>query len=354
MTGEGEKRTVDISQVKTMFDRALAAGITYFDTAYPYHGGQSETIVGEHLCREHRDEFLLATKMPVWKVKEHADFDRIFNEQLEKLQTDHIDFYLIHAIGYERWTQACDLGIREWLIEKQKSGAIRYKGFSFHGPEKEFPLIIDEWADQWDFCQIQYNFVDTHNQAGTRGLHYAASLGIGVVIMEPLLGGNLVSPPPEVNRIWAEAGGRDAVELALDWLWDQNEVGTVLSGMSSLEQLEQNIEYAGRSGVGMLSDEVRELFPRAKKTYQKIRPIACTSCEYCLPCPSGVAIPRVFAAANDAVAFRQPAGVRARYGGVAEENRAGACVECGECLEKCPQSIDIINDLKKAHELLTA
>lgn len=351
----GEKRVIDRTRTQGMFETALAAGINYFDTAYPYHSGESERVVGELLCREHRDEFFLATKMPVWAVKEASDFDRIFNEQLEKLQTDRVDFYLVHAIDRERWKSVCDLGIREWLLQKQASGQIRYKGFSFHGGSDEFQPIIDDWADEWDFCQIQYNYIDVENQAGRVGLRHAASKGIGVVIMEPLLGGNLVVAPPAVQEIWERSGHKASpVERALEWLWDQPEVGILLSGMSSLEQVQQNIDLAGRAQIGVLTEAERLLFDEARAAYEAIRPIPCTECEYCLPCPNGVAIPRIFHAVNDAVAYAQPKAVRSRYGGVDTPNRADVCVECGECMEQCPQGIDIIEELKKGHDLLTA
>jgi uncharacterized protein len=350
---DGE-RSIDIPQAVEMFEIALDAGINYFDTAYPYHGGESEKVVGEHLCRTRRDEFLLATKMPIWKVEKESDFDEIFAEQLEKLQTDHIDFYLVHAIDLPRWTNAKELGIQSWMKKKQESGAIRYKGFSFHGLSTDFPKIIDDWADEWDFCQIQYNYIDIDHQAGRKGLRYAASRGIGVVIMEPLQGGSLATPPPSVVKALGDKRGADPVGSALCWLWDQAEVGVVLSGMSTPEQLQENLTHADRSGIGFLDNSGRTIYRNAKKAFDDLRSVKCTACEYCLPCPNGVAIPGVFRAMNQATAFNYPKAVRNQYGWIPEAHRASACIECGECMDKCPQKIDIITELKRANEYLTA
>ena len=351
------KWEIDLPQVEQMFEQALDAGVNYFDTAYPYHDGMSERIVGDLLCSRHRDRFSLATKMPVWQVEKEEDFETIFNEQLEKLKTDHIDFYLIHAIDKEKWDKMVGFNVKQWLINKQKEGKIRYKGFSFHGAPQDFIDIVDDWKDDWDFCQIQYNFIDTQNQAGTAGLLHAASMGIGVIIMEPLLGGSLVDPPQPVREIWDNADvSRTPVEWALQWLWDQKEVAVVLSGMSSLAQLEENLAIANRSEIGFLTDAQKQLFPKAEALYKELRPVPCTACEYCLPCPNGVAIPGVFRFYNDAVGYNQAPGIR--KGGynwwIKEEAQGDKCIECGECMSKCPQSIDIIEKLKEAHSYLTA
>jgi len=350
------KKTIDLNQVESMFTTALDAGINYIDTAYPYHGGESEKIVGEYLCKKHRDRFSLATKMPVWEVKKEEDFERLFQEQLEKLQTDYIDFYLVHAIDKERWEEMKALNIQGWLLEKQKAGQIKYKGFSFHGAPGDFTHILDAWEDQWDFCQIQYNFMDKKNQAGEAGLLRAYEKGIGVIIMEPLLGGSLSDPPKPMVDFWAEADKTvSPVERAFQWLWDLKEVGIVLSGMSNMQQLEEDIAFASRSGIGSLSDEDKALYPQAEKLYKKLRPVPCTACEYCLPCPSGVAIPRIFGLYNDAVGYNQNLEIRkGQYFWVPDKEKADKCTECGECLSKCPQKINIIDKLKEYREMLSA
>lgn len=350
------KKEIDLAQVEKMFEKALDSGINYIDTAYPYHGGESEKIVGEYLCKKHRNRFSLASKMPVWEVKKEEDFERLFQEQLGKLQTDHIDFYLVHAIDKNGWERMKALNIQNWLLEKQKSGQIKYKGFSFHGPAEDFPHIVDAWEDEWDFCQIQYNFMDKKNQAGEAGLLHAYGKGIGVIIMEPLLGGSLSNPPKPMQDFWAKADPSiSPVERAFQWLWDLKEVGVVLSGMSNMQQLEEDIDFASRSAIDSLTEEDRALYPRAEELYKTLRPVPCTACEYCLPCPSGVAIPRVFGLYNDAVGYNQNLEIRkGQYFWVPANEKAENCTECGVCLDKCPQKIDIITKLKEYREMLTA
>ncbi|MFP4115152.1 MAG: aldo/keto reductase [Spirochaetota bacterium] len=354
LTGEDPQR-IERGESARMLEYALDAGVNYLDTAWPYHGGESEEFVGEFLAQGRRKKVLLATKLPVWEVKEPADLDRIFEKQLEKLRTDYVDFYLLHALNDERFADVVNHRMIEWGEGKKREGRIRYLGFSFHHDLPAFKKIVDHY-DDWDFCQIQYNYMNEQEQAGTKGLRYAAERGIGIVIMEPLLGGSLANAPEPVTTILGEVdSARSPVEWALDWLWDKPEVGTVLSGMSSLEQVEQDVTYADRSRVGMLTKEERALFPRVKKAYDALHPIPCTKCNYCMPCPHGVDIPGNFALFNDACKFNNLGHAKWVYNNpMPAERRASACVRCDECLPKCPQGIEIPDVLERVDKELAS
>jgi len=288
----GTASEIDRSQADPMLRFAIDHGVNYVDTAWPYHGGESENMVGEVLAGGYRDKVLLATKMPMWEVKESADLDRIFEEQLRKLQTDHIDFYLLHSLGRKSWQTVQQMNALAWAERLKEQGKIRYFGFSFHDEFSAFVEIIDAY-DQWDFCQIQYNYMNETVQAGTAGFAYAASKGIGVVVMEPLMGGGLATPPDAVRAVFAESeigAERTPVEHALRWLWDKEDVGTLLSGMSSMGQVIENVEYADRSSSGCLAEAERPLFKQAKTHFEALQPVPCTNCGYCMPCPHGVDI----------------------------------------------------------------
>lgn len=336
-----------------MIRHAIDSGINYFDTAWPYHKGESEELVGEVLSTSNdsgrlRDQVLLATKMPMWEVKEPSDLDRIFTEQLRKLKTDRIDFYLLHALGAESWKKIGEMDVLAWGERLKADGKIRYFGFSFHDEFPVFKEIVDGY-DSWDFCQIQYNYMNEEEQAGTKGLAYAAERGIGIVTMEPLLGGSLVTVPDQVKAVFDSSAKEKApVEWALDWLWDKDSVATALSGMSSMQQLTDNIGYAESAEVGMLTPDERALFEKAQETYEKLQPVPCTQCQYCMPCSFGVDIPGNFTIYNDLYKFGNKGAATWQYNsGMDEEKRASACTECLECLEKCPQSIQIPDWLKK-------
>ncbi|HUX12527.1 MAG TPA: aldo/keto reductase [Spirochaetia bacterium] len=344
----GQPSLIDEKLATRMLRYAIDQGVNYVDTAYPYHGGMSEPFVGRALRDGYRERVNLATKLPVWLTESIADCDRIFNEQLSKLQTDHLDFYLLHALDKERWAKVKRLGIVDWALEQKQRGRTRYVGFSFHDSASVFPTILDGSPD-WDFCQLQYNFMDEEHQAGTAGLELAAARGLGVIVMEPLLGGALVNPPPSVQEIWAGAPiGRTPAAWALHWLWNKPEVGILLSGMTAFEQVEENLRLAGESGVGSLTKAELALYPRAKVAYDAGRPIPCTECGYCTPCPSGVNIPGNFSLHNEAVAFDRHETAKWRYNNFfPEATRAGACIRCNECLEKCPQGIEIPDRLEE-------
>jgi uncharacterized protein len=348
-----EAKRIERAESRRMLEYALDSGVNYVDTAWPYHGGESEEFVGEVLEGGRREKILLATKLPVWEVKEPADLDRIFEKQLEKLRTDYIDFYLLHALGRDRLQSVVDLKMIEWGEKLKRDGRIRYLGFSFHDEAPVFRDIVDQY-DSWDFCQIQYNYMNEKDQAGTAGLKYAAERGIAVVVMEPLLGGSLANTPEAVQAVFSDAEkDRSPVEWAFDWLWDKPEVGTVLSGMSSMDQVREDVEYASRSSIGMLTDAERKLFPKAKKAYESLQPVPCTQCNYCMPCPHGVDIPGNFAIFNEYYKFGDRDQAVSRYNRqMSEDKRASACVRCDECLPKCPQKIAIPDCLERVNEEL--
>jgi len=349
----GDDKKIERTETNRLLARAVDGGVNYFDTAWPYHGGESEEVVGEFFAGGGRDQVLLATKMPVWKLNEADDLDRIFEQQLEKLKTDHIDFYLMHALEAKWWTRLKELDGLTWAERMKEQGKIRYLGFSFHDGYQVFVDIIDGY-DGWDFCQVQYNYMNETIQAGTAGVAYAAQSGLGIVIMEPLLGGALASPPDEVRSVFAEAqDSRSPVEHALRWLWDKPDVGVILSGMSTMEQLEENLAIADRSPVGCMPSAEIDLFRRAKTLYEEMRPVPCTSCRYCMPCPHGVYIPDNFETINNYSMYGNRRGAEWRYNkDLGEEHQASACTECGECEPKCPQQIPIIESLKMVHKEL--
>lgn len=347
----GEHENINEPEATRMLRYAIDHGVNYLDTAYPYHGGNSELFVGRVLKDGYREKVRLATKLPSWLIKAPEDFDRYLNEQREKLQTDHVDFYLLHALGKDTWHSLRDLGVLKWAEGAIADGRIGHLGFSFHDEYAVFQEIVD--AYDWTFCQIQYNYMDTENQAGTRGLKYAASKGLAVVIMEPLLGGKLVDPPDPIQKYWDTAAKkRTSAGWALQWLWNQPEVSVVLSGMSAMEQVEQNVASADVSAINVLASEELALIARVREMYQKICPIPCTKCGYCMPCPNGVNIPRNFEVYNQGVMYEKPDHAREAYTWISEDERASACIQCRECEEKCPQSIPISEWMPRVHEVL--
>lgn len=344
---------IDEPEARKMLYYALDHGVNYIDTAYPYHGGQSEVFVGKAMRdADYGDTVKIATKLPSWLVKEYGDFDRLFNEQLERLQRERIDFYLLHALDTGRWKNLRELDVFAWAEEQKRQGRIGHFGFSFHDKPPVFMEIIDGY--DWDFCQIQYNFMDVENQAGTAGLKHAASKDVAVVVMEPILGGRLANPPQPVQLLWDSADARrSAVDWALQWVWNQPEVATVLSGMSTMQQTEDNVDSADRSRVGLLTEEDLALVVKVRNTYNNLSAIPCTACEYCLPCPSGVNIPRNFSIYNMGLIYETPDDARTQYTRfLPEGQRAANCVQCGECDPKCPQGISISQWMPVVHDVL--
>jgi predicted aldo/keto reductase-like oxidoreductase len=342
---------IDEAEAIKMIRYAIDHGVNYVDTAYPYHDGKGEVLVGRALRDGYRQKVKLATKMPCWLVETPTDFDKYLDEQLEKLQTDHIDVYLLHAIWRDRWARMQKKKVFEWAERALADGRIGHLGFSFHGTLPLFKEVID--AYDWTMCQIQYNLLNEDVQAGTEGLEYAAGKGVAVVIMEPLLGGALVSPPPHVQRVWDEAD-REPVDVALRWLWNKLQVSVVLSGMTAMEHVQQNVEIAERSGIGTLTQEELDLIARVQGAYQELDTIPCTKCQYCMPCPNGVDIPRNFELYNQAVVYGNQDLAKSLYNWhMPEGERAAACIACGECEEKCPQQIEISDWMVRVHETLS-
>jgi predicted aldo/keto reductase-like oxidoreductase len=335
-----------------MLHYAIDHGVNYLDTAYPYHGGNSERFVGRALQGGYREKVMLATKLPVRMVERTEDFDRFLDEQLEKLQTDHIDFYLFHGLRAPRWETVCTLGLLDRAERALADGKIRHLGFSFHDTFEMFKQIIDAY-DGWTMCQIQYNYMNEQEQAGTAGLEYAASKGLAVVVMEPLLGGKLVDPPPSIQDLWDEAKvRRSPAAWAFNWLWNKPQVSVALSGMSAMDHVVENVASASVSGVGSLTEEELDLVARVRTKYAEICPIPCTQCGYCMPCPNGVDIPGNFALLNNAAMYNSYGDARRRYGRMPEGSRASACIQCRECEELCPQDILISEWMPVVHQVL--
>lgn len=333
---------VDQAAAIDLLRSAIDGGVNYIDTAYPYHNGQSEIVVGKALADGYRDRALLATKLPIWRVESLDDCQRIFDEQLSRLQTDCVDFYLLHCLQEKSWPKMQSMGALQWLEGLQTQGRIKHIGFSFHDNEQVFRKIVD--AYDWDFCQIQYNLVCEDVQAGKAGLEYAASKDLAVIAMEPLFGGALANPPQAVQEIWDRADAKiRPADVALRWLWNRPEVSLVLSGMSTMSQLEQNMASASHHGRPWLSQREAELVAQAQAAYRELSPIACTKCGYCLPCPHGVNIPLNFDLSNQAKVYQgNPITLcRNLYHGLPENQRAAACESCGRCEELCPQNLEI-------------
>ena len=339
-----ENGEVDEAEAIRMIRHAVDSGINYLDTAYTYHGGKSERIFGKAFKDGYREKILLADKLPIWLVKEEADVRRFAEEQLERLETDCIDLYLVHAVNEADWKTTRECNVLPIMEELRAEGKIRYIGFSFHDKYELFEEVIDYYP--WDFCQIQLNYMDTKLQAGLAGLEYAASKGIGVVIMEPLKGGRLTDAvPDQVQKIWNEAPvNRPPVEWAFKWLAARPEVTTILSGMSSMEQLDQNIRLFSKEDLPDLTSGELARIERVAEVYRGLIKYGCTECRYCMPCPSGVAIPRLIRFINDWNAYEKNPSLKEEYlTWMDETEHASNCVRCGHCEEHCPQKLPIMD-----------
>lgn len=350
---DGDTAKIDEEKAIHMIRTAIDQGVNYLDTAYFYHKGQSEVVVGKALQGGYRNKVMLATKLPVSLAKTYEDFDRLLNEQLTKLATDHIDFYLLHGLNQKTWDHVQKLGINRFLDHAVADGRIRYVGFSFHDEYPVFKEIVDAYP--WTFCQIQYNYMDTNYQAGTAGLKYASEKGLAVVVMEPIKGGKLAkNPPTVVQELWNQASiHRAPAAWALRWVWNHPEVSVVLSGMNTLEQVKENLQTASEAFPHSLTSSELSLIEKVRDQYRTLTKIGCTACGYCQPCPSGVDIPRNFAVYNDAYMYDDFTSSRFAYGQFfTPETRASACTECGRCEEACPQALSIRAYLKDVHQNL--
>lgn len=345
---------IDEAEAIRMLRHAIDHGVNYIDTAYPYHDGKSEIVVGKALRDGYREKVRLATKLPTWLVQGPEDFDRYLNEQLGKLQTDYIDFYLIHSLNRNSWA---NIVVKDNLLREAEralaDGRIGHLGFSFHDKYDCFREIVNA-SELWTFCQIQYNYMDVENRAGTRGLELAAEKGLAVVVMEPLMGGRLADPPPAIaETIAADPARRSPAQLAFEWVWDRPEVTVVLSGMSTMEQVVEDLRFAGAAEAGKLGEADQALIARIREQYKARITIPCTQCSYCMPCPNGVNIPVNLDFFNYAHTYDDLGAARFRYKFVLkQEQRASACIDCDTCEGLCPQQIPISDWMPKVAELL--
>ncbi len=353
LTKEYDPTTINETAAIGMLHYAIDNGINVIDTAYPYHRQTSEIFVGKALKGSYRQKVYLSTKMPVWLVHSRSDPQKYFHEQLKRLQTDHIDMYLLHSLGKRAWKTVNEHGVLRFLDSIRESGKVGYAGFSYHDELPLFKKIVDAYP--WKFCLIQLNYVDKYYQAGLRGLEYAHEKGLAVWVMEPLRGGKLANNVPEevLDIIRRSKWEQTPAEFALRWVLNRPEVTSVLSGMNSLEQVKANVEFASQDHRETLAGEELDLYEQAREIYGSRTRVACTQCGYCMPCAQKIPISFILELYNDACMYDAVDDSKWSYRVfVKPENRADKCTECGECEEKCPQHIEIMNALKEAHRML--
>lgn len=341
---------IDEEQAIKIIRYAVDHGVNYLDTAYGYHQGKSEVLVGKAMQNGYRNKVNVATKLPVWLLNSSEDCGRLFNEQLERLGVDQIDFYLLHALNRDNWHRSRKFKALEFLSEAKATGRIRYAGFSFHDDVAVFKKIVDSYP--WDFCQIQFNYMDENYQAGLEGLKYAADHGLGVMIMEPLRGGRLVrNVPEEIQDLFSKAPQkRTPAEWAFRWVANHPEVSLILSGMGNLAEVQENIRIMGEATPQSLTADELKIVEQAQKFYQQRVKILCTDCKYCLPCPQGVAIPQIFSIYNNASIYDSFKSDQWQYEELQKKAQDGAqCIACGQCESVCPQNLRIIETLQMAH-----
>ncbi|HLA83663.1 MAG TPA: aldo/keto reductase [Thermoguttaceae bacterium] len=351
-----KKNHIDRPAAVRLVRRAIDAGINYLDTAFTYHDGESEPLLGEALADGYRPRVKLATKLPHWLVREPGDVSKLLAKQLEKLRTDRIDYYLIHMLTESRWKFLKQRGVIESLERARREGRIGHIGFSCHAGRDEFKRLVDDY--DWEFVQIQYNYLDTEQEAGREGLRHAAEKGLGVVVMEPLRGGKLAkTPPPHIQRIWDRAAEkRSPADWALRWVWNHPEVHVVLSGMTHESDLEENLQTVESARPDALAADELALFDEAAAAYRAAMKAGCTGCQYCMPCPAGINIPACLQTLDSYALFGGKAGHQFAYlfraGGILEERHtlASACTECGKCVKKCPQHLPVPELLKEVHK----
>ncbi|MFZ7134198.1 MAG: aldo/keto reductase [Eubacteriales bacterium] len=346
----GGPTNINEEQSIQLIRHAIDRGVNYIDTAYPYHGvdrkkgGQSELLVAKALKDGYREKVKLATKLPSWLIKTRGDMDKYLSQQLERLEVDFIDFYLVHNINHQVWSTLKEAGMDEFLNEAIKDGRIKYAGFSFHDKVALFKEIVDYY--DWSFCQIQYNYLDEHFQAGREGLKYAAQKGMGISIMEPLKGGKLAGNLPKTAQEVIQQADikRTPVDWALRWVWNHPEVSVALSGMNTMEQVIENLNLACHVEANSLTEKEIEVVNQVKTIFKDRIKVHCTDCGYCMPCPAGVSIPTCFTAYNNYHMFGEEDGYN-RW--ITPAQSPSNCVECGKCEEHCPQGIKIRQELKE-------
>lgn len=348
-----EGNDADTRKAVRLIRQAIDGGVNYLDTAYVYLNKTSEKILGEALKGGYRDKVTIATKMPLEAVHNYDEMEALLNEELEKLNTDHVDYYLMHGIDKEKWLKFKEIGADKFFTDKKAQGKIKYKCFSFHGSYDDFEYILKDY--DWDMVQIQFNFMDENNQAGIKGLKLVGDMGIPVVIMEPLLGGKLSKAPESVQKIYDEYPvKRTPAEWAFSYLADYPQIMTILSGCNEDFQIEENLRIFDRIDVGCMSDEEKAFIGRVRDAYLLRTKISCRGCNYCMPCPGGVNIPKIFGAWNECALYEISPEKCWSYHEVTDAGETpDKCLSCGACEAACPQSLDIINSLKIAWKELT-
>jgi predicted aldo/keto reductase-like oxidoreductase len=355
LKGEAIDEERAIKQIRYAIDN----GVNYVDSAPPYHGGESEKVLGKALSNGYRQKVKVATKLSPFLLNKPEDMQKMLNTQLQKLQTDHIDYYLLHGLDETFWKKLQGFGALKFVQKAQADGKVVNVGFSFHGTQQTFKEIIQ--ANDWAMCQIQYNFLDEHLQAGTEGLKYAASQKLAVMVMEPLRGGALAGKlPSEVEQLYENAKiQRSPAEWALRWVWNHPEVTVVLSGMNQKKQITENIKTAKTALPNAMTAEELAVVKKAAQAYRRLVKVPCTGCQYCMPCPNGVNIPGNFNVYNDYCMFGNQQSSRGMYEMLlrgrlsGKRSDAALCQECGKCVERCPQHILIPQKLKEVAATLS-
>lgn len=351
-TLDNDNGKIDKERSSKIILEAIDKGLTYIDTAYPYHDGMSEKFVGEFLEENNlREKIKLTTKLPCWLVKEYDDFYKILNEQLDNLRTDYLDFYLLHSLDIKRFRQMVDLGVFDFLNDIKEKGLVKNVGFSFHDEYPAFEEIIKSYP--WDFCQIQLNYLDINYQAGMKGYKLAKDMGIPMVIMEPVKGGRLANPPEEIKNSLKEFTDLSPAQEALKFPLSLDNVMVVLSGMNDIDQVRENLVIASEVSYNSLTKEDESFYENARKIYKSREQIGCTACEYCLPCTVDINIPKVFGLWNKAYLYDEEEKSKKDYQEYLKDGVSPTeCIECGNCERICPQNLEIIEGLKKADEYL--